>query len=107
LRSHTASDLDARDKFLTEAVVTGELDHPNIVPVYDLGADEQGATFYSMKRVEGTPWSSVIGKRGLQENLEILMKVADALAFAHDRGVIHRDLKPENVMLGNYGEVLV
>jgi hypothetical protein len=95
LRAHTAKDQDAREKFLTEAVVTGELDHPNIVPVYDLGADEQGAAFYSMKRVEGTPWSKVIGERGLQENLEILMKIADAVAFAHARGVVHRDLKPK------------
>jgi WD40 repeat protein/serine/threonine protein kinase len=107
LRTHMAADADAREKFLAEAVVTGELDHPNIVPVYDLGADERGAHFYAMKRVEGTPWSSVIGQKTLAANLDILMKVADAIAFAHSRGVIHRDLKPENIMLGHFGEVLV
>lgn len=107
LRPHVANDQDAREKFLAEAVVTGELDHPNIVPVYDLAADEKGAAFYSMKRVEGTPWSKVMKSKRLTENLDILMKVADAIAFAHDRGVIHRDLKPENIMLGNFGEVLV
>ena len=56
---------------------------------------------------KGTPWDKVIGKNSLHENLEILMKVADAVAFAHSRGVVHRDLKPENVMLGDFGEVLV
>lgn len=98
---------EQRDKFISEAVVTGELDHPNIVPIYDLGANEQGALFYSMKKVKGTPWDKVINEKQLDENLDILLRVADAVAFAHDRGVIHRDLKPENVMLGDYGEVLV
>ncbi len=60
-----------------------------------------------MKHVQGTPWMSVIEEKSSAENVEILMKVADAVAFAHSRGVIHRDLKPENVMLGEYGEVLV
>jgi len=96
-----------RDKFISEAVVTGELDHPNIVPIYDLGANDEGALFYSMKRVKGTPWNKVIKKKSLDENLNILLRVADAVAFAHVNGVIHRDLKPENVMLGDFGEVLV
>ncbi len=60
-----------------------------------------------MKRVEGTPWSKVLSSKSLAENLEILMKVADAIAFAHARGVMHRDIKPENTMLGDFGEVLV
>ncbi|MEX2307121.1 MAG: protein kinase [Pirellulales bacterium] len=98
---------DQRDKFISEAVVTGELDHPNIVPIYDLGANDEGALFYSMKRVRGTPWDKVIQQKQLDENLSILLRVADAVAFAHAGGVIHRDLKPENVMLGDYGEVLV
>ena len=98
---------EQRDKFISEAVVTGELDHPNIVPIYDLGSNDQGALFYSMKRVRGTPWDKVIHQKPLDENLSILLRVADAVAFAHAGGVIHRDLKPENVMLGDYGEVLV
>ena len=96
-----------RRKFLSEAAVTGELDHPNIVPIYDLGQNAEGALFYSMKKVQGTPWSKVIGQKSLLDNLSILMKVADAIAFAHARGVVHRDLKPENIMLGDFGEVLV
>ena len=98
---------EQRDKFISEAVVTGELDHPNIVPIYDLGSNDEGALFYSMKRVRGTPWDKVIHQKSLDENVGILMRVADAVAFAHAGGVIHRDLKPENVMLGDYGEVLV
>lgn len=96
-----------QDKFLAEAVVTGELEHPNIVPIYDLGSSNDGTLFYSMKRVQGTPWDRAMAAKSLPENLEILMKVCDAIAFAHSRGVIHRDIKPENVMLGGFGEVLV
>ena len=107
LKNDIASDDEQREKFLSEAVVTGDLDHPNIVPIYDLGSNETGALFYSMKRVQGTPWMSVIDRKSNAENIDILMKVADAVAFAHSRGVIHRDLKPENVMLGDFGEVLV
>jgi len=94
-------------KFLAEAVVTGDLDHPNIVPIYDVGRNDQGALFYSMKKVSGTPWDKIIEEKTTSENLEILMRVADAVAFAHARGVVHRDLKPENTMLGEFGEVLV
>ncbi len=107
LRGDLAADVDQREKFLAEAVITGDLDHPNIVPIYELGANESGALFYSMKRVQGVPWLRVIQEKSLSENLEILMKVADAIAFAHSRGVLHRDLKPDNVMLGDFGEVLV
>lgn len=94
-------------KFLAEAVVTGDLDHPNIVPIYDVGRNSLGALFYSMKKVQGTPWADVIREKSLDENLDILMRVADAVGFAHARGVVHRDLKPENTMLGEFGEVLV
>ena len=107
LRHEFAHKRDHRNKFLTEAMVTGELDHPNIVPIYDLGTSELGSLFYAMKRVRGTPWSDVVRQQSLAENLRILMSVADAIAFAHSRGVVHRDLKPENVMLGDFGEVLV
>ena len=107
LKAKTAGDEKQRQKFLAEAVVTGELDHPNIVPIYDVGTSDRGLLFYSMKKVKGTPWMKVVTKKPIPENLEILMKVSDAMAFAHSRGVIHRDLKPENIMLGDFGEVLV
>lgn len=107
LKAKTAKDKEQRAKFLTEAVVTGELDHPNIVPIYDVGASADNALFYAMKKVQGTPWLKVVKEKSTTENLEILLRCADAVAFAHARGVIHRDLKPENVMLGAFGEVLV
>jgi len=107
LKPKGATDAGARNEFLAEACVTGDLEHPNIVPVYDLGRDANGNFFYAMKRVQGTPWKDVIGEKPLHENLEILMRVSDAIAFAHSKGIVHRDLKPENIMLGGFGEVLV
>ncbi|TWT39372.1 protein kinase domain-containing protein [Blastopirellula retiformator] len=98
---------DDRAKFLSEAVLTGFLDHPNIVPIHELGQTGDGMLFYSMKLVSGTPWHEAIRNKSELENLEYLDRVCDAVAFAHSRSVIHRDLKPENVMLGEYGEVLV
>lgn len=103
------STLDAKDKakFITEAIVTGDLDHPNIVPIHDLGETADGRPFYVMKLVKGTPWSDLIRDKSLEENLQILLDVCDAVSFAHSKGIIHRDLKPENVMLGEFGEVQV
>jgi WD40 repeat protein len=107
IKGPAATNRTQRQKFLAEAIVTGDLDHPNIVPIYDVGTDEKGVLFYSMKQVHGTPWLKVLKKKSLNENLEILLRTADAVAFAHSRGIIHRDLKPENVMLGSFGETLV
>lgn len=96
-----------RGMFSAEAIVTGNLDHPNIVPIHSLETDAEGHTYYTMKRVIGRSWDERIDRLTLEENLDILLRVCDAIAFAHSRGVIHRDLKPANVMLGDYGEVLV
>ncbi len=107
IKGAAATNDKQKAKFLAEAVVTGDLDHPNIVPIYDVGANAQGNLFYSMKKVGGTPWLKVVQKKSLAENLDILMRTADAIGFAHARGIVHRDLKPENIMLGEFGEVLV
>ena len=93
--------------FLAEAVVTADLDHPNIVPIHDIGTTQDGHLFYAMKEVRGTCWQDVIEEKNESENLEILLNVCDAVAFAHAKGIVHRDLKPENVMLGDFNEVLV
>ncbi len=91
---------------LREAITIGRLEHPNIVPIHVLAKSQEGVPFFTMKRVEGTPWSEALkGSRSLVEHLEILQHVCDAVAFAHSRGVIHRDLKPANVLLGSFGEV--
>ncbi len=101
---------------LREAIITGRLEHPGIVPVHALGLDDRGAPVLVMKRVEGVEWRALLadaqhpawasrpGDR-LDTHLEILMQICQAVHFAHDRGVIHCDIKPENVMLGGYGEV--
>jgi len=109
---------EEQQRFLQEARVLGQLAHPNIVPVHDVGTDEQGRLFYTMKLVQGVTLHEVIGKLKagdkdtlakypLNALLTIFQKVCDAVAFAHSRGVIHRDLKPQNIMVGEFGEVLV
>lgn len=108
----------ARWRFLQEARVTGNLQHPHIVPVYGLGT-EANDLFYSMRLIDGQtlkehieqlctdPERSLSTRAGLTRFLEMFLKIAQAIAYAHARGVIHRDLKPENVMVGRFGEVVV
>lgn len=107
IKEKYASADHVRNKFLIEASVLGDLDHPNIVPVHELGTDHANHLFFSMKKVQGVEWKEIIGEKSIHQNLDILMRVADAVAFSHSRDVIHRDLKPENIMLGEFGEVLV
>ncbi len=95
------------DMFVSEAVVTADLFHPNIVPIYEIAEAPDGSMFYTMKWVRGDGWHKRIKDMTLEENLEVLMKVSDAMAFAHSRNIVNRDLKPENVMLGGYGETIV
>ena len=105
-------------RFIEEAQLTGQLEHPNIVPVYELGLDEQSRIFYTMKFVKGITLDDVLHgiRQGTPEILKkyplgalltIYQKICDAMAFAHARGVVHRDLKPANIMIGAFGEVLV
>ncbi|GDY13262.1 hypothetical protein LBMAG53_21400 [Planctomycetota bacterium] len=93
-------------QFQAEARVTAWLEHPNIIPVYDLGDH-----FFVMRRIQGMTLSKLIQHRRTPADLpffvEVLLKVSDAVAFAHSRGVIHRDIKPENIMVGEFGEVLL
>jgi len=105
-------------RFLAEAQVTGQLEHPGVVPVHELGQDPDGQVFYTMKFVQGATLKEILqrlaardpaalAKYPLNALLTIFLKACDAVAFAHSRGVIHRDLKPENLMVGDFGEVLV
>lgn len=107
IKAGKATSEESQRKFFYEAQITSDLDHPNIVPIHEMGSNDDGTLFYSMKMVDGTPWEDAIADKTRDENVEILMKVCDAVAFAHSRNIIHRDLKPENVMLGAFGEVLV
>ena len=100
----------ARERFAAEAQVTAQLDHPNIVPVHDLGTLADGRPFLAMKHVRGASlreWLDRNPRPDLEARLDVLRRVCDAMAFAHAQGVLHRDLKPENVMVGAFGEVLV
>ncbi len=101
-------------RFLEEAQVTGQLDHPGIVPVHELGLDAEGRVYFTMKLVKGQDLKAILdlvreGRDGWSQTraLGVLQKICEAMAFAHSRGVIHRDLKPANVMVGRFGEVYV
>lgn len=101
---------DYRNGFIAEAQITGQLEHPNIVPVHELAIDEHGVPFFTMKLVQGVSFSGwlethPLGTERLERGIEILLKVCDAVAYAHHRGVIHRDLKPDNVMVAEFGQV--
>lgn len=113
-----AANADLSSRFTQEALVLGRLDHPHIVPIHDLGVDDQGRNYYAMKFVRGTTLKEVL--HGLRQGqastveryplarlLDIFGKTCDAVAYAHSKGIIHRDLKPANIMLGEFGEVLV
>jgi len=112
------SNPDDLTRFVAEAKITGQLEHPNVIPVHELSVDENGQPFYTMKMVRGITLKKVlellaqgipetVKKHPLPALLTIFQKVCDALAFAHSKGVIHRDLKPENIMLDDFGVVLV
>jgi serine/threonine protein kinase/Leucine-rich repeat (LRR) protein len=105
-------------RFIEEAQITGQLEHPNIVPIHELGVDAQQRLFFTMKMVKGRSLAQVLDelrqnpKRAEKEYsltrlLNILVGVCNALAYAHSCGVVHRDLKPANIMLGDFGEVYV
>ncbi len=100
-----------RDAFVAEAQITGQLEHPNIVPVHELAIDEHGVPYFTMKLVQGVSFDRWLHERKLgtveriEGGIEILIKVCDAVAYAHHRGVVHRDLKPENIMVGDFGQV--
>ena len=113
LHPELAADQNTRRRMIEEAQIMAQLDHPNIVPVYELGETSDGNLFFTMKLVEGKTLAEVIdeqdfasrSEKQLFDQLQILIKVCNAVAFAHSHGVVHRDLKPDNIMIGDFGEV--
>jgi WD40 repeat protein len=99
------------ERFRIEALVTARLQHPSIVPIYDVGQWPSGESFYSMKLVPGRPLKDVIAEaRTLEQRLALLphvLAVAEAIAYAHSQHIVHRDLKPANVLVGEFGETVV
>ncbi len=97
-------------RFLREASVQGRLEHPAIVPVHQIGRDDDHLPFFVMKKVQGTPLASLVSYRDeptRQRMLRAFVDVCLAVEFAHVRGIVHRDLKPDNIMLGDFGEVYI
>ena len=105
-------------RFAEEVRTIGRLEHPNIVPIHDVGVDENGDYYFVMKFVEGETLESIIDKLaagdreahahyGFERRVEIFRALLEAVAFAHSKGIIHRDIKPANVMVGAYGEVVL
>jgi len=112
----------SRARFIGEAEITGRLEHPSIVPVYALGRDRDKRPFYATRFIDGQPFDQAIeiyhrdhaagsdpGKRqiALRKLLGNFIAVCNAVAFAHNRGILHRDIKPHNVMLGPFGETML
>jgi len=113
---------DANDQtvfsFVAEAQITGQLEHPNIVPLHDIGVAADGTIYYTMKLIEGRTLRDIlkdirdgnadtIQRFPIARLLTVYQKVCDGIAYAHSRRVVHRDLKPDNVMVGEFGEVLI
>jgi serine/threonine-protein kinase len=105
-------------RFVDEVRTIGRLEHPNIVPIHDVGVDENGRFFFVMKYVDGETLESVLDRLragdpqalrtyDIPRRVQIFVQVLRALQFAHERGIIHRDLKPANVMVGRFGEVVL
>ncbi len=135
IHARFADQPEALERFLAEAQITAQLEHPNIVPIHDLGTMEDGTLYYTMKLIEGRSLNALIKQlmqgRGLlkdgkgalisadadalaavqqwtiNERILVFLKVLDGVGYANSHGVVHRDIKPDNIMLGPHGEVLV
>jgi eukaryotic-like serine/threonine-protein kinase len=113
MNTESLSDEAARARFECEARLQGQLEHPAIVPVYELGTDEEGHPYFTMKRVRGQSLAEVLRMKrdgdptrfSMRKLLTAFSQLCSAAHFAHERGVVHRDIKPANIMLGSYGEV--
>lgn len=118
LKNQFRDEEEVMDRFLKEARGTSQLEHPNIMPVHEMGVTDELGVYFTMKKIEGedlkvilerleSNTSFYLKKYPLNRLLEIFLAVCNGVAFAHSKGVIHRDLKPANIMIGEFGEVLI
>ena len=114
IRDTRAYSRHARERFIAEAEITSQLEHPGIVPIYTMEYDEMGVPFYAMRLIQGQTLGSAIrqyhespGQNRLRDLLFSFEQICQSIAYAHSKGILHRDLKPDNVMLGSFGETLV
>jgi serine/threonine-protein kinase len=118
LKMHFRTEEEVVDRFLKEARGTAQLEHPNIMPVHEMGATDELGIYFTMKKIEGETLKDILDhldaktslyqkKYPLDVLLGIFISVCNGVAFAHSKGVINRDLKPANIMIGEYGEVLI
>lgn len=123
LHPHLLEKQDVTSRFIEEAQVCAQLQHPNIVPIHEMGRLDDGRVYFTMKEIKGRPFGDAIADVhaaiennrwqitgsgwSLRRLIDAFHDVCRAVSFAHSKGVLHRDLKPENIMLGEYGEVLV
>ncbi len=118
LRGKRATKPGVEQRFIHEARVTAMLEHPNVMPVHDIGTTDSGRVYFTMKNIQGVSLGDAIRAekagqavpdafQGLNGKIGIFLKVCEALSFAHDKGFVHQDVKPDNIMLGEYGEVLL
>jgi eukaryotic-like serine/threonine-protein kinase len=118
LHPHLAQNEYMKSRFLREARVTAQLQHPATVPVYEIGHDLEGRLYFTMKKVEGDTLREILDKQSLGDEqatatynldrmLGTIIQVCNALSYAHNHGVVHRDVKPENILIGSYGEVIL
>jgi len=113
-QSSTRTGTSPLTRFIEEAQVTGQLEHPGVVPVHELGMDPDGQVFFTMRLVRGEEFKAIIERVhsddpnwSLTRGLGVLQKICETMAYAHDKGVVHRDLKPANIMVGRFGEAYV
>ncbi|NQZ58291.1 MAG: protein kinase, partial [Lentisphaeraceae bacterium] len=100
------------ERFFQEARLTAALEHPNIIPIYDIGLNENYGPYFTMKLIAGSNLTAIFTKDikkniPLQQLMDIFNKICDAVAYAHSKGILHLDLKPENIRIGEYGEVVL
>jgi len=118
IHPHLAHQEYPRARFLREARVTAQLQHPNTIPVYEIGQDIEGRLYFTMKKVNGETLHEIIERQiagdqqaihtyNLDRMLGLLIQVCNALSYAHAHRVVHRDVKPENVLIGSYGQVFL